>query len=134
MAIFFISIGLQLDFSFIYEHVFALSSVILTVYITNHLINTIILRLFSCPWKEAFLGGALLAQIGELSFLISASAYSLNIIESYGYKFTISLISLTLIISPFWIKSTERLIAFKRSKKIERSRKQNTLKTTDRLN
>ena len=134
VAIFFISIGLQLDFSFIYEHVFALSAVILSVYITNHFINTIILRLFSSPWSEAFLGGALLAQIGELGFLISASAYSLNIIESYGYKFTISLISLTLIISPFWITLTERLIAFKRAKKLDQSRKRNTLKTTDRLN
>lgn len=122
VAIFFISIGLQLDFSFIYEHAFALSSVILAVYITNHLVNAIILRLFSCPWKEAILGGALLAQIGELSFLISASAYSLNIIESYGYKFTISLISLTLIISPFWITLTEKLIEYQRIKKVKQSK------------
>lgn len=122
VAIFFISIGLQLDFSFIYEHAFALSAVILAVYITNHFINAIVLRLFSCPWKEAFLGGALLAQIGELSFLISASAYSLNIIESYGYKFTISLISLTLIISPFWITLTEKLIAYQRIQKIKQAK------------
>ncbi len=122
VAIFFISIGLQLDFGFIYEHAFALLSVILAVYITNHFINAIVLRLFSCPWKEAFLGGALLAQIGELSFLISASAYSLNIIESYGYKFTISLISLTLIISPFWITLTEKLIAYQRIQKVKQAK------------
>jgi CPA2 family monovalent cation:H+ antiporter-2 len=82
------------------------------------LINALILRLFSCPWKEAFLGGALLAQIGELSFLIASTAYSLNIIESYSYKFTISLISLTLIISPFWISFTEKLIISRGTRKL----------------
>ena len=126
VAIFFISIGLQLDFGFIYKHAFALSSVILAVYITNHFVNAIILRLFSCPWREALLGGALLAQIGELSFLISASAYSLNIIESYGYKFTISLISLTLIISPFWITLTEKIIKYQRIKKIRQNKNSTT--------
>lgn len=123
VAIFFISIGLQLDFEFIYHNALAISVVIIAVYLTNHLINSLVLRLFSCPWKEAFLGGALLAQIGELSFLLGASAYSLGIIESFSYQFTISLISLTLIISPFWITLTEKLIAFQRIGKIKRLKK-----------
>jgi len=118
VAIFFISIGLQLDFQFIYNNALAISVVIIAVYLTNHLINSVVLRLFSCPWKEAILGGALLAQIGELSFLLGSSAYKLEIIESYSYQFTISLISLTLIISPFWITLTEKLIAFQKDKKL----------------
>lgn len=122
VAIFFISIGLQLDFQFIYQNGLAISVVIVAVYLTNHLINSMVLRLFACPWKEAFLGGALLAQIGELSFLLGSSAYGLGIIESYTYKFTISLISLTLIISPFWITLTETLISKQRRKKIERQK------------
>jgi len=120
VAIFFISIGLQLDFQFMYQNASAISVVIVAVYLTNHLINSVVLRLFSSPWKEAFIGGALLAQIGELSFLLGSSAFSLGIIESYTYKFTITLISLTLIISPFWITLTERLLAFRRIKKIKK--------------
>ncbi len=123
VAIFFISIGLQIDFYFIYENLTAITIVIIAVYLTNHLINSMILRLFSSPWKEAFLGGALLAQIGELSFLLSSSAYSMGIIETYAYNFTISLISLTLVISPFWITLTEKLIANRRMKKIRYTKK-----------
>ena len=82
VALFFISIGLQIDFNFIYENMLAIAIVLISVYLTNHFINSIILRIFSCTWKEALLGGALLAQIGELSFLISSLAYSLGIIES----------------------------------------------------
>ncbi len=83
-----------------------------------------ILRLFSSPWKEAILGGALLAQIGELSFLISSSAYAMEIIDTYAYNFTISLISLTLVISPFWITLTEKLIANQRVKEIRIAKKE----------
>ncbi|MEM9982900.1 MAG: cation:proton antiporter, partial [Bacteroidota bacterium] len=110
VAIFFISVGLQLDFYFIYENSLAIALVLIAVYLTNHLINAFILRLFACTWKEALLGGALLAQIGELSFLLSSSAYQLDIKGNYEYKFTISLISLTLLISPFWITFSEKLI------------------------
>lgn len=118
VALFFASIGLQIDFNFIYENSLVISIVLLSVYITNHLINSLVLRFFSCTWKEAIIGGALLAQIGELSFLLSSSAYYLDIIGSYEYKFTISLISLTLIISPFWISITETILGKYRIKKI----------------
>ena len=120
VALFFVSIGLQIDFEFIQQNYIAISIVLLSVYFTNHLINSFILRLFSCKWHEAILGGALLAQIGELSFLLSSSAYSLEIMETFGYKFTISLISLTLLISPFYISITEKLLKLRQKKKILR--------------
>ncbi|MBD0850077.1 cation:proton antiporter [Maribacter arenosus] len=123
VALFFVSVGLQLDFDFVYQNAAAISAVIFSVYVTNHLINSLILRIFSSPWREAVLGGAFLAQIGELSFLLGFSAFNLGIIEDYTYKFMISLISLTLIISPFWITLTERLIAFQRIEKIKRFKK-----------
>ncbi|WP_378173977.1 cation:proton antiporter [Aquimarina sp. SS2-1] len=112
VSFFFISVGLQLDLSFIQENFWTILLVILVVYIVNHLLNSLILRVFSCNWKEALLGGALLAQIGELSFLLSSTAYGLEIIGDFGYNFTISLISLTLVVSPFWIALTEKLTGY----------------------
>lgn len=110
VAFFFISIGLQIDFNFISSNYLPIILVLGAVYITNQLINSLILRLFGSTWKEAILGGAMLAQIGELSFLVCFSAYSLDVISTYGYNFAISLISLTLIISPFWISGTEFML------------------------
>ncbi|AXT53087.1 cation:proton antiporter [Aquimarina sp. BL5] len=115
VSLFFISVGLQIDLGFVYNNLWTIFSVIFVVYITNHLLNTVILKVFSNTWKEAFLGGALLAQIGELSFLISSTALGLGIIEEFSYNFTISLISLTLIISPFWIGLSEKLINRKKN-------------------
>lgn len=114
VSVFFVSVGLQVDFNFVIENWFPLSLGLGTVYLTNHLVNATILRFFSDNWREALLGGALLAQIGELSFLISATAFSLGIFEGYAYHFTISLICITLVVSPLWILMTERLLGERR--------------------
>jgi len=114
VSIFFVSIGLQMDIAFVQENFVPLLIALLAVYLTNHFVNAIILKLFSSTWKEAFLGGAMLAQIGELSFLLSSTAFGLDIIEDYAYFFTISLISITLLLSPFWIAMSERLLNIKK--------------------
>ena len=110
VAIFFISIGAQIDISFLREHYGMILIVLLLVFILNHIINTTMLRIFGCNIKEAIIGGALLAQIGEMSFLVSITAYQSQIISEYGYLFSICIISLTLLISPFWIIATDRLV------------------------
>lgn len=110
VSIFFIGVGLQIDINFISDNLSAILIALAAVFITNHILNTLILRIFSVSWKEAILGGAYLAQIGELSFMLSLSAYSLGIISDFSYSFTISLIAITIIISPFWIAITEKII------------------------
>ncbi|WP_431129451.1 cation:proton antiporter [Flagellimonas flava] len=110
VSFFFISIGLQIDLAFIKDNIWTIGSAIAIVFLCNHMLNTLIIRYFSGNWKDAFLGGAYLAQIGELSFLLAATAFAYGIIEAFSYHFTISIISLTLIISPFWIATTEKMI------------------------
>ena len=110
VSIFFIGVGLQIDVSFILEHYETISLALIGAFFTNHFLNAVILRLFNCSWKEAIMGGAYLAQIGELSFMLCLAAFNLSIISQYTYSFTISLIAITLIISPFWIAITERLL------------------------
>lgn len=103
VAVFFISIGLQLDLHFLWNNALILTIALLAVFVLNQAINSAILRFFGSSHVESLLGGSYLAQIGELSFLIAATAFNLGIKSAYAYNFTISLISLTLIISPFWI-------------------------------
>lgn len=117
VALFFISIGLQIDFSFIYAQLIPIITALVAVYVTNHLINALLLRAFNESWQEAFLGGALLAQIGELSFLLASAGKLFGIIEDFSYQFTISLISLTLIASPFWIAVSQKLIVMLNTRK-----------------
>ncbi len=70
-------------------------------------------------WKESLYGGALLAQIGELSFVLAAIGFSTHIIGDYGYQITIAVIALSLLISPFWIAGTKNIIHRKKSQKTQ---------------
>jgi len=109
VAIFFISIGAQINIEFLLSNLLPLGLVLVAVYVLNQFINTLILKTYNNSWKEAIYGGAMLAQIGELSFLICITALNLDILTQYAYDFTISLISLTICISPFWIAITEKI-------------------------
>lgn len=109
VAIFFISIGAQINIEFLLSNLLPLGLVLIAVYVLNQFINTLILKTYNNSWKDAFFGGAMLAQIGELSFLICITALNLDILTQYAYDFTISLISLTICISPFWILITEKI-------------------------
>lgn len=110
VAVFFISVGAQIDLQFLSEHLQLIMILMLMVFVVNHAVNASVLKLFGSPWKEAILGGALLAQIGEMSFLVCFTAYSSQIITAFGYNMAICLISLTLLFSPLWILISEKVI------------------------
>jgi CPA2 family monovalent cation:H+ antiporter-2 len=110
VAVFFASIGMLIDLAFLIENWKIIGLLIASVYICNHLINSVILYFFEKNWKTSIYGGALLAQIGELSFVISSTAYHAGIIGDYAYQLTIVVISLTLLISPFWIAATKKIL------------------------
>ena len=109
VAVFFISVGAQIDLVFLQKNIKVILGLMLLVFILNQLVNASVLRVFGSRWKEAIIGGALLAQIGEMSFLVCFTAYQSNIITEYGYNIGICLISLTLLCSPMWIICMERV-------------------------
>lgn len=111
VAVFFISVGAQIDMHFLWTNISLISMLMFTVFIVNHAVNGVVLRMFGSDWSNALLGGALLAQIGEMSFLVCFTAYQSSIITEFAYNISICLISLTLLFSPLWIATTEQLIA-----------------------
>ncbi|MEO9871095.1 cation:proton antiporter domain-containing protein [Ekhidna sp.] len=111
ISIFFISVGMLIDLSFLKEHLLAISFLVLIIYISNHGINTISLRLLGNTWKESILGGSFLAQVGEFSFVLATIGLQQNIITNYTYQITIIVIAITIFISPFWVLLTQRLLS-----------------------
>lgn len=113
VALFFVSIGMLIDLGFLVEHWKIIGFLILVVYLSNHFINTAVFRAFGVDRKNSLYGGALLAQIGELSFVLIASSYHAQIVSDFTYQLAIVVISLTLLISPFWIGGTKWLLGMK---------------------
>lgn len=110
VSIFFASIGMLIDISFLLEHWKIILLLIIAVYLGNHLINAVVIHYFDRNWKTSLYGGALLAQIGELSFVLASTAFYADIISEYEYQLTIIVIALTLLISPFWIAGTKKIL------------------------
>jgi len=55
------------------------------------------------------LGGAMLAQVGEFSFVILSVGGQSGIVSDFTYQIILALITLTLILSPAWITLAKKL-------------------------
>lgn len=109
VSMFFVSVGMLINIHFLMSNLLIISLMVLSVFITNHFINTFTLHLFCKNWRSSVYGGALLAQIGELSFILATTAYLRNVIDVMIYQLIISTISITLLLSPFWILATKKI-------------------------
>ncbi|MDX1628793.1 MAG: cation:proton antiporter [Fulvivirga sp.] len=116
ISVFFLSVGMLIDINFLMEHWIAIALLVMGVYLSNHGINAISLRLLGNNWKESIYGASLLAQIGEFSFVLISIGYHSNIMSFYSYQLTIIVISITIFISPFWVLLTQRAVKLNTSK------------------
>lgn len=110
ISVFFISVGMLIDLSFLQEHWIAVSLLVLAVYVSNHGINAVSLRLLGNNWRESILGGSFLAQVGEFSFVLATIGLQQKIISNYTYQITIIVIAVTIFISPFWVMITKSVV------------------------
>ncbi|MCI5059277.1 MAG: cation:proton antiporter, partial [Flavobacteriales bacterium] len=67
------------------------------------------IRLFKQTWHKSLLTGAILAQIGEFSFILVMIGLTQNILSEYVYDLCLCIISLSLLVSPFWIEFVKML-------------------------
>ena len=100
VALFFVSVGMLIDLSFLGRHFRTMALLVVAVFLTNWLINAGILRALGRPLRQSLYVGALLAQVGEFSFVLAAVGRQAGIIEEFAYQVTIGLIALTLLLSP----------------------------------
>ncbi len=110
VALFFVSIGLMVDLPFIADHWVQIGLLVLAVLVTNTFVNALALRLLAIPWRRSLLAGAMLAQIGEFSFVLAAAGLQARIITDYAYQTTIAVISISLVLSVPWIALMRRVL------------------------
>ena len=108
IALFFVSVGMLIDLSFIGEHLLLILLLVSVVLLLNTLINAFTLRALGEGWRESFYAGALLSQIGEFSFVLGATGYHSGIINEFAYQTTVAVIALALLISPLLILAIRR--------------------------
>ncbi len=108
MMVFFLSVGLMLDIRFIIENL-PLIGVILGITIVLKTAFTIALaRAFGIAREIAFPLGAVLGQVGEFSFVLIALGLSTGFLDHQTYQLGLSVIALSLVISPVWFSLMRR--------------------------
>ena len=110
VALFFVSVGMLIDLQFLATHWKTMLLLVLAVFLTNWLINAGILRTLGRPWRHSLYVGALLAQLGEFSFVLAAVGRQTGIIEDFGYQLTIGLIAVTLLLSPLVVSLSRSFV------------------------
>lgn len=111
LALFFVSIGMQLDLGFFVKHWWKIGLLVLAVLLTNTFINTLMLKVMGESWRASFYAGALLGQIGEFSFVLVAVGLQTDLITNFAYQITIAIITLTLLLSPSWVALFKKLVS-----------------------
>lgn len=108
MMIFFLSIGLLIDLSFIWEYLIEVIILLFFITIGKSFLNIFILHFLNNPWPRAFLSGIILGQIGEFAFLLASISTDVGLINNKEEKLVICLAALSLAISPFWMATAKR--------------------------
>ena len=110
IGVLFVSMGMLVDLSFSARYWGQVIALVAGVLLTNTFINAFILKALGDTWRTSLYSAALLAQIGEFSFVLASVGLQAGIIEGFSYQMTIAVIALSLLLSPAWIAATKALV------------------------
>ena len=109
MMVFFLSVGLLIDLSLVWQNLWVVLMMLLVVTLLKTILNVGILRVMGLPWAQAMLTGLILAQVGEFSFLLASIGVRSQIIEAGDFRLVITVTALSLALSSLWLTSARRL-------------------------
>ena len=109
LMVFFVSIGLLIDFAFIIDNLGTVLLMLLVVTLFKTALNVGILRMLGERWQRAFLEGVMLSQLGEFSFLLAASGLAAGAIGDADFRLVFTVTALSLAMTPFWLTTARRV-------------------------
>lgn len=116
VALFFVSVGMLIDLTFIKDNLLIIGVLVAAVFLMNNTINVLALRIFCKDWRISLYAGSLLSQVGEFSFILASAGYFAGFIGDFVYQLTLSIIALSLLLSPFHIGLMRKLITLGKDK------------------
>lgn len=106
MSLFFISVGMLLDLSFIARHIFLIAALTAFVMLIKTATGSTSALILGFPFRSTVLTGLCLAQIGEFSFILSRFGRSSGIIDAETYQALLGMTLLTMAATPFVINAS----------------------------
>jgi CPA2 family monovalent cation:H+ antiporter-2 len=109
VMVFFISIGLLVDLNFVYDQWLQIAVTVIVAILFKIIGTAVLLRWYKFSWGKALTISGVLGHIGEFAFVLSALALSGALLTQEQYLFSITVIALSLILSPIVNKILARV-------------------------
>jgi len=107
--VFFLSVGLLIDLDYISANWERIMLFTVGGLLLKSIINTLLIRFVGENWDHAVTGGLIMAQMGEFSFILAAIGISTQVFDVEGHQLAISVIALSLLLSPLWVTSIRNI-------------------------
>ncbi|WP_114748902.1 cation:proton antiporter [Pleomorphovibrio marinus] len=109
LSFFFVSVGMLFDVGFLFEHFFTIIALVLLTFVVKFTITTIAVKSIGSSFKEAFIVGLSLFQVGEFSLLLAKEGLRYELLDNITYQYFLAISILTMTITPFILKKREDL-------------------------
>ena len=103
-AIFFVSVGMLVDFTVLVEYAVPILVIVLTILVGQTVLGTGAFMLGGQSLKSAVRCGFSMAQIGEFSFIIASLGLSLGVTGSFLYPVVVAVSVVTTFLTPYMIR------------------------------
>lgn len=108
-AFFFISIGMLLDLSFLFNHFGLVLLVVVVIIVIKFITAAVSSYLIGQSPANSVRTGLYLSQIGEFSFVVAITGKKIGLMTDTTYQFFLSAAVLTMIVTPFLFSSSARI-------------------------
>lgn len=108
-SFFFVSIGMLLDLRTLVTNPFVILLLLLLVYLIKNVAGAVAVLALRYPLRTALLSGAALCQVGEFSFILSASGLQYNLLSRNDYQLFLAISIVSMLFTPFIINAAPRL-------------------------
>ncbi len=112
VMVFFVSIGLLINLDYLGEHIFLIIGLVLLVLLGKTLANVFVYRANGEPWPHAFISAILMAQVGELSFLLWQAGSRAEFITPTQESALVAVAAISILAMPLWLFAGQRLMRF----------------------
>lgn len=109
LVVFFLSIGLLIDLTYIINNLKLVILASLFIIILKSLLNIVLLRATGADRQTALVAGFSMAQIGEFSFVLAAAGFTSGLLSPDIYRLAISVTAISLLTSPIWSNAMHRI-------------------------
>ncbi|MFW5432451.1 MAG: cation:proton antiporter [Methylophilaceae bacterium] len=109
MGIFFISVGMLLDFNYLIENFGLVVSLFLAFVLFKAVLIAVLVRIFGFEWGVGIRTGVILAQAGEFGFVILTLGLGGSLIGGDELQLVLSACLLSMVLAPFIIQYNGRI-------------------------